>query len=114
GAASAVVLAAFALVQIRRPGVTVLVLLAFSALFLVYGFLTRADMLPLLGTLSVRSASVLAVFIALLSLRAAVAGAPALTRSGIYLVNQPPGRRYGSLTLGSHLFSHILQFGAVT
>lgn len=114
GAVSALMMGGFVITQLRHVSFSVAILALASVLFTVVGLFTREDMLSVLGSVSVRSAWVLAVFVSLLSLRAAVADIPAIMRSGHYLVSQPPGRRYGSLTIGSHLFSNILQLGAVT
>ncbi len=114
GNIAALLVAAFALLQLRRLSFSVLILAAAGLAFLVFGFLTRSDMIPLIESVAVRSAWVVAVFVSLLSLRSAVNDIPGIVRSGLYLVSQPPGRRYAALTLGSQLFSHILQYGAVT
>lgn len=114
GNIAALLVAAFALLQLRRLTFSVLILAAAGFAFLAFGFLTRSDMIPLIESVAVRSAWVVAVFVSLLSLRSAVNDIPGIVRSGLYLVSQPPGRRYAALTLGSQLFSHILQYGAVT
>lgn len=114
GNIAALLVVSFALLQLRRLSFSVLILAAAGFAFLVFGFLTRSDMIPLIESVAVRSAWVVAVFVSLLSLRSAVNDIPGIVRSGLYLVSQPPGRRYAALTLGSQLFSHILQYGAVT
>lgn len=54
-----------------------------------------------------------ALFTALSLLRAAADGATAIARAGRYLAEQPPGRRYGALTLGGQLFALPLSYGAI-
>jgi hypothetical protein len=114
GDIAGVLVAIFALTQIRQLGFSVLILVALGLVFLVLGFSTRSDMPAIVGAAAVRSAWVVAMFVSLLSLRSAVNDIPGIARAGRYLVSQPPGRRYAALTLGSQLFSHILQYGAVT
>lgn len=47
-------------------------------------------------------------------LRSAAMRSAMVLRSGQALVNQPPGRRYTMLTLGSHVLSMLLNMGALT
>ncbi|MDX1594096.1 MAG: hypothetical protein R3298_07600 [Gammaproteobacteria bacterium] len=53
-------------------------------------------------------------FIALATLRNAAAGSAAIVRCGLYLANQPPGRRYLALTFGGHLFALVLNYGSIS
>ncbi len=59
-------------------------------------------------------AFITAFFIALATLRNAAAGSAAIVRCGLYLANQPPGRRYLALTLGGHLFALVLNYGSIS
>jgi len=59
-------------------------------------------------------AFITAFFIALACLRNAAAGSAAIVRCGLYLANQPPGRRYLALTFGGHLFALVLNYGAIS
>lgn len=59
-------------------------------------------------------AFIAAFFIALATLRNAAAGSAAIVRCGLYLANQPPGRRYLALTLGGHLFALVLNYGSIS
>lgn len=56
---------------------------------------------------------IIALFTALSLLRTAADGAPAIARAGRYLAEQPPGRRYGALTLGGQMFALPLSYGAI-
>lgn len=114
GNIAALLVVGFTLSQLRQLTFSVLILAVAGVVFLAYGFATRSDMVAVIETVTVHTARLLAVFVSVLSLRSAVNDIPGIVRSGLYLVSQPPGRRYAALTLGSHLFSHILQYGAVT
>ncbi|MCC7428644.1 MAG: hypothetical protein IT557_17255 [Alphaproteobacteria bacterium] len=46
-------------------------------------------------------------------LRGAAQTSPLVARCGAHLLAQPPGRRYGALAFGAHLYGVILTFGAV-
>lgn len=46
-------------------------------------------------------------------LRDAAAGSPMVERGGRYLVDQPPARRYASLTFGGHIFGVLLNIGGL-
>jgi len=59
------------------------------------------------------AAFIAAFFTALASLRHASAGSAAIARAGRFLAEQPPGRRYGALTLGGQLFALPLNYGAL-
>ncbi len=59
-------------------------------------------------------AFITAFFIALACLRNAAAGSAAIVRCGLYLANQPPGRRYLALTFGGHLFALVLNYGSIS
>ncbi len=59
-------------------------------------------------------AFIAAFFIALATLRNAAAGSAAIVRCGLYLANQPPGRRYLALTFGGHLFGLVLNYGSIS
>ncbi|QQA44983.1 hypothetical protein FHY64_17445 [Pelagovum pacificum] len=54
-----------------------------------------------------------AFFAALNTLRSAAQTSPAIHRCGAYLAHQPPGRRYGVLTLGGAAFSLVLNYGSI-
>lgn len=114
GRVAAALVVAFVLTQLGRLSFSVMILAAAGTAFILFGLLTRSDMPALMEAALVRSTWVMAIFVSLLSLRSAVNDIPGIVRSGLYLVSQRPGRRYAALTLGSQLFSHILQYGAVT
>lgn len=61
------------------------------------------------------SASFIAAFFtALTAIRSAATTSPAIEACGRFLAEQPPGRRYGALTLGGQLFGLILMYGAIS
>lgn len=55
-----------------------------------------------------------AFFVALTWLRNAAASSPAIRSCGLFLAEQPPGRRYLALTIGGHIFAVILNYGALS
>ena len=61
-----------------------------------------------------RAAFIAAFFTALATLRHASGGSSDIARAGRFLAEQPPGRRYGALTLGGQLFGILLNYGALT
>ncbi|WP_323768557.1 hypothetical protein [Marinovum sp.] len=54
-----------------------------------------------------------AFFCALATLRSIAQSSPAIAAAGRYLASQPPGRRYLALSLGGHMFSLLLSYGAI-
>lgn len=60
------------------------------------------------------AAFIAAFFTALTFLRNASQTSPSIEACGRYLAEQPPGRRYAALTVGGHLFSLILNYGAIS
>jgi len=76
--------------------------------------LTRPDW-PALAARGLASASfVAAFFIAVGWLRNAAGTSAVIERSGRFLAEQPPGRRYLALTLGGQLFGLVLLYGAIS
>ncbi len=61
-----------------------------------------------------KMAFIAAFFVALACLRNAAAGSAAMVRCGLYLANQPPGRRYLALSSGGHLFALVINYGAIS
>jgi hypothetical protein len=61
-----------------------------------------------------RAAFFAAFPVAMTLLREAAVTSPMMERSGRFLINQPPGRRYWALTWGGHLIGLLLSFGALT
>lgn len=74
---------------------------------------TRPDWLDMVAAGLGSAGFVGTFFVALSWLRNAAAASPAIERCGSYLASQPPGRRYLALTIGGHLFSLILSYGAI-
>jgi hypothetical protein len=54
-----------------------------------------------------------AFFTALSTLRTVAQTSPAIQRAGAFLAGQPPGRRYGALTVGGQAFSLLLSYGSL-
>lgn len=75
--------------------------------------LTRPDWADLTVTALGRAAFIAAFFTALATLRNASETSSAILRSGRFLAQQPPGRRYAALTVGGHLFGLLLTYGAL-
>jgi len=61
-----------------------------------------------------KAAFVAAFFVALSTLRNVAETSPALRRAGAFLAAQPPGRRYGALTGGGHLFALLISYGSIS
>lgn len=87
----------------------VIVALALTAL----AFATRTDASEILQRGLFTAAFIAAFFVSLTMLSDASASATSLERAGLYLTEQPPGRRYLSLTIGGHLFGLCLSYGSV-
>ncbi len=94
-----------------RPGRYVFVLVAI-ALTLALA-LTGQDWQPIALKALQTSAFIAAFFTALATLRSAAATSPSIRRSGRFLAQQPPGRRYIALTLGGQMFALLLNYGAI-
>ncbi len=60
------------------------------------------------------AAFIAAFFAALTTLRNVAESSPAIRAAGTFLAEQPPGRRYAALTVGSHLFALLLNYGAIS
>ena len=61
-----------------------------------------------------KAAFVAAFFVALSTLRNVAETSPALRKGGAFLAAQPPGRRYGALTIGGHLFALLINYGSIS
>ncbi len=73
-----------------------------------------AEPFAVLGV-SLDRAGLFLTFIATLNLlRDAARSSTAVRRGGLYLIAQSPPRRYAALTLGSHLFTIVLNMGSLT
>ncbi len=82
------------------------------ALF-IWALITRSDWLAITEHALSSAAFIAAFFTALTWLRNASASSTAINVCGRFLAEQPPGRRYATLTVGSHLFSIILNYGSI-
>ncbi|MFT6773612.1 MAG: hypothetical protein ACJA1L_001322 [Paracoccaceae bacterium] len=74
---------------------------------------SRADWLDLVTHGLGKTAFIAGFFTALASLRNASGSSAAITVSGRFLAQQPPGRRYAALTAGGALFGMLLNYGAL-
>lgn len=54
-----------------------------------------------------------AFFCALNTLRNAAGTSPAIEKCGVFLAQQPPGKRYAALTVGAQAFALLLNYGAI-
>lgn len=68
---------------------------------------------PLLLNAGVQAAALIGLFTALGFLREAAEGSPLIQNCGQLMVRQPPGRRYLTLALGSHVIGLVLNFGVL-
>ncbi|MGB0087622.1 MAG: hypothetical protein WBP94_19875 [Rhodomicrobiaceae bacterium] len=83
------------------------------ALFLA-ALATRSDWRAITEAGLATSAFIAAFFTALACLRDASATSPSVETCGRFLAEQRPGRRYLALTIGGHLFSLVLNYGAIS
>jgi len=111
--AVAAVLAALAIAMLVPRGArTGRIFVAVGAVLAVAALLTGAGWASVSEALQ-KGAFIAAFFSALTSLRHAADTSPAITRCGQFLAEQPPGRRYAALTAGGHVFSLLLNYGAI-
>ncbi|MGE5516348.1 MAG: hypothetical protein ACM31D_11080 [Bacteroidota bacterium] len=68
---------------------------------------------PLLLNAGIQAAALIGLFTALGFLREAAETSPLIQSCGELMVRQPPGRRYLTLALGSHLIGLVLNFGVL-
>lgn len=76
--------------------------------------LTRPDWPAMTGRALASASFVAAFFIAVGWLRNAAGTSRVIERSGRFLAEQPPGRRYLALTVGGQLFGLVLLYGAIS
>lgn len=112
-AAGAAVVLYLALVTPRARWSRQIFIATGAALFAV-ALLTRPDWQAMTGRALASASFVVAFFIAVGWLRNAAGGSPAIERSGRFLAEQPPGRRYFTLTIGGQLFGLVLLYGAIS
>ena len=89
------------------------ILLSVAALLTALAILWQDD--PLATLLQgLDTATYMATFLLTLGmLRTAAATSPAILECGVYLTQQPPGRRYAALHVGGHLLGLLLNFGVL-
>ena len=75
--------------------------------------LTTQDWISVANTGLQTAAFIAAFFSALATLRSAAASSPSISRSGRFLAQQPPGKRYIALTIGGQMFALLLNYGAI-
>ena len=112
-AVSGVALTLFILLE--WSGLALISRLTFSVAIAVVAAFTALDLvsLELVEKAFVR-ATFFAFFVTSLDiLRSAAQTSPMIRRCGKLIVDQPPGRRYGVLTFGTHLFGVLLNMGSL-
>nr|WP_256478400.1 hypothetical protein [Notoacmeibacter sp. MSK16QG-6] len=92
---------------------TRLAFVAIGATLAIVAIMLRGDWPAVLARGVVQANFICAFFVALATLRIPAAHSPAIHRCGRYLASRPPGKRYLALTTGGHLFSLILNYGAI-
>lgn len=75
--------------------------------------LSRDDWLAVTQRALHTAGFIAAFFTALATLRSAAARSEAIGKSGRFLAQQPPGRRYIALTVGGQMFALLLNYGAI-
>lgn len=75
--------------------------------------LTTPDWITIANTGLQTAAFIAAFFSALATLRSAAASSLSISRSGRFLAQQPPGKRYIALTIGGQMFALLLNYGAI-
>lgn len=76
-------------------------------------YLLQADWYETFERGLVTAAFIAAFFVALSTLGNAAASSDSIRTCGRFLARQPPGRRYGALTVGGQLFSLLLNYGSL-
>ncbi|WP_414833945.1 hypothetical protein [Afifella sp. YEN Y35] len=97
----------------RRTGRMQTVFLSVGCILFAVTLATRADWLTLTASALKTTAFIAAFFTATTALRYAATSSPAVIECGRLLAEQPPGRRYGALTTGGHLFTLVLNYGSI-
>lgn len=75
---------------------------------------TRDDGLSLIGEALAAGGFVAGFFVALATLRTAAGTSEGIRRCGEYLATRTPTKRYFALAMGGHLFSLVLNYGAIS
>jgi len=102
------------LLNLRRMRGIELIFLSAAAAVVVLVVALSADPIGVLGV-SLDRAGLFLTFVSSLNLlRDAARSSTAVRRGGYYLISQSPARRYAALTLGCHLFTIVLNMGALT
>ncbi|MDF3606372.1 hypothetical protein PE067_09590 [Paracoccus sp. DMF-8] len=100
---------AFSLVDRTAPVVFVLVGMVMAGVAIG----TRPDWFAGTRTAVERGSFVIALYTALMAIRAAASGSAEILECGRFLAGQRPGLRYIALTIGGHLFGLILLYGSI-
>ncbi|KZD12373.1 hypothetical protein [Oceanibaculum pacificum] len=103
----------FVAASLKQLGRRERILLTVALILTALAILSQAD--PLATLLSgLDTATYMATFLLTLGmLRDAAATSPSVRDCGIYLTQQPPGRRYVALHIGGHLLGLLLNFGVL-
>lgn len=110
-ALAALTVPVFLIAAVPRSSTSRLLFVAVGLALAVIAISTRADWQAMTFAALRSAAFIAAFFTALTFLRHASVTSPAIRRCGLYLADQPPGRRYAALTTGGHLFALILNYG---
>ena len=94
-------------------GTTGRVFLSISLFLAALLFVRDPNWLTTLRSALLNVAFFVSFFSALAALRNAAGTSPAMAKAGNHLANQPPGRRYLALTVGTQAFSFVLNYGAI-
>lgn len=104
----------FLLAALPRSSASRLAFIFTGLLLVVIAAASRDDWLAMTFSALEKAAFIAAFFTALTFLRHASATSPSIQRCGLFLAEQPPGRRYVALTVGGHLFALLLNYGAIS
>ena len=114
GPAAAGFLLAFIATGFRIYGRRERLLISAGVVASILAMALRDDAYALLIDAGARAGFLAAFMILLSQLREAASTSDAVLKIGRYLTRQPPGRRYASLHIGSHLIGIVLNFGSLS
>ena len=102
-------------ILLEWPGLALISRLTFSVAIATLAAFTVLDLVSLeLIEKAFARATFFAFFVTALDiLRSAAQTSPMIRTCGKLIVDQPPGRRYGVLTFGGHLFGILLNMGSL-
>lgn len=110
--AGGLALVAFLLLSFRRLGLMALVPMGLSTIALACAIWRGVSTHVLLHAID-RALFLTALLCMLTFLRQAAGRSQDMTRAGVFLTGQPPGRRYIALCFGGHLFGTLINLGGL-